>query len=74
MNEQQQQPKNIFEQMMYAIKAVNDNVVVLSENLGVVLTRLDALNLAPVEFPEQCASACGDGTAEEGGDGQEQEA
>lgn len=34
----------------------------------------DALNLAPVEFPEQCASACGDGTAEEGVDGQEQEA
>ncbi len=73
MNEQQR-PKNIFEQMIYAIKAVNDNVVVLSENLGVVLARLDALNLSPVEFPEQSASACGDGTAEERTDVQEQEA
>lgn len=72
MNEQR--PKNIFEQMIYAIKAVNDNVVVLSENLGVVLARLDALNLSPVEFPEQSASACGDGTAEERTDVQEQEA
>jgi len=51
MTQQTQQPKNIFEQMMYAIKAVNDNVVVLSENIGVVLARLDALNLSPVEFP-----------------------
>lgn len=74
MTQQTQQPKNIFEQMMYAIKAVNDNVVVLSENIGVVLARLDALNLSPVEFPEQCASACGDGTAEEGSDVQVSEA
>lgn len=71
--QQTQRPKNVFEQIMYALKAVNDNVVALSDNLGVVLARLDALNLSPVEFPEQDASAPGDGT-DGGDDGQGQEA
>lgn len=37
------QPRNIFEQILYGQQAVNDNIIVLSENLNAVYAQMNAI-------------------------------
>lgn len=40
------EPRTIFEQILYAQKATNDNIIALSENLKDVYDRINALSEA----------------------------
>ena len=41
-----EKPKNIFEQILYGVKATNDNVVALSEDLALAHQKIDAIYAA----------------------------
>ena len=41
MNETKQQPRNIFEQILYGQLTVNENVVALSKNVEILNDRFD---------------------------------
>lgn len=56
-----EKPKNIFEQILYGVKATNDNVVALSEDLALAHQKIDAI-YAALYPPTQEPNA--DGTQE----------
>lgn len=37
------EPRNIFEQILFGVKATNDNVVALSEDLALAHQKIDAI-------------------------------
>lgn len=41
-----EKPKNIFEQILFGVKATNDNVVALSEDLALAHQKIDAIYAA----------------------------
>lgn len=41
-----EKPRNIFEQILFGVKATNDNVVALSEDLALVHQKIDAIYAA----------------------------
>lgn len=48
-------PRNIFEQILFGVKATNDNVVALSEDLALVHQKIDAIYAAlypPTQEPD----------------------
>jgi hypothetical protein len=48
------QPRNIFEQILYGQQAVNDNIIILSENLNTIYAQLNTLmsSLAAIPMSE----------------------
>lgn len=37
------EPRNIFEQILFGVKATNDNIVAISEDLALVHQKIDAI-------------------------------
>lgn len=37
------EPRNIFEQILFGVKATNDNIVAISEDLALVHHKIDAI-------------------------------
>ena len=43
MAEQTRQPKNIFEQTLFGLQAVNDNIVAISQDFADTAKKIDAI-------------------------------
>lgn len=51
MAEQQRQPRNIFEQTLYGLQAVNENIVAISQDFAETAKKIDAIYRAL--YPEE---------------------
>ena len=51
MRENNKEPKNILEQILYGQEIINDNIVALSENIDILYKRVNSLleSIAPID-------------------------
>lgn len=45
------QPRNIFEQILFGVQAVNENIVALSEDLSMMYQKIDQMHQALMSPP-----------------------
>lgn len=65
MAQETRQPRNIFEQILFAQEVTNDNVVALADNMAVMNTKIDVL-MAALGLSTSEPTALGTDTKEEG--------
>lgn len=58
MKENNKEPKNILEQILFGQEIINDNIVALSENMDILYKRFNALfeSIAPVDISSPTVS------------------
>lgn len=66
MAQETRQPRNIFEQILFAQEVTNDNVVALADNMAVMNTKIDVLMAALGIISTSEPTALGTDTKEEG--------